>query len=772
MKLVIVESPTKAKTISRFLKKDYYVLSSFGHIRDLPQDKLGVDVNNDFQPEYIIPDKAQKNVALLKKAGAKANPIILATDEDREGEAIAYHLKHILSEGKSTTGGKNKKFQRITFHEITPHAIEAALENPRDIDLKLFDAQQARRVLDRLVGYQLSPFLWKKVRKGLSAGRVQSVAVRLIVERERERENFKPEEFWKIKVLWNKSNSNTKNDTPEIKIIKSEEKTSTDSFELRKNGGYIAILTKINGKKIGKLDIKKETDTKEILNKLARNKMMVAKIERKKSLRTPPPPLRTSTLQQEAGRRLGFPAKRTMRVAQQLYEGIKLNGRRVGLITYMRTDSLSMSTAALSGIQKYVRQKFGEKYALTNFRFYTKKAKGAQEAHEAIRPTYVEHSPEEIKNHLTPEQYRLYKIIWERTVACQMAQAELDVVTVNFESCGGGTALRSKSKTRLAPGAVPSTCSYELQSQGVSVTFDGFFKVLGQGPIREETLPELGEKEEVNKQKISGEQNSTQPPARYTEATLIKTLEENGIGRPSTYAPTISTVQERGYVAKDERGGLYPEEIGCIVNDLLVEHFPNIVAVPFTAQVEKDLDHIANGKKKWIPIIREFYAPFKKNLDKKTKEVEKFQKFTDKKCPECGKPLLEKFGRFGKFYACSGYPACKHTEANEEEKKLQKEAAKIKCPECGSPLVVRNGRFGKFMGCGNYPNCRYIKKFEKKSGIKCPECKKGELVEKRGKRGPFYACNRYPSCKYIAKGDVLKKIKANLQHTTLQQKTE
>lgn len=742
MKLVIVESPTKAKTISRFLGKDYQVLSSYGHIRDLPSDKLAVDVNNDFQPEYIIPEKAQKNVNILKKASVKADPIILATDEDREGEAIAYHLKHILSEGKK----KKKDFQRITFHEITPQAIEEALKSPRDIDLKLYDAQQARRVLDRLVGYQLSPFLWKKIRKGLSAGRVQSVAVRLVVERERERENFKSEEFWKVRVVWTKK-SGTK-EKAEIVINKCKG-TGKDAScyvattnEVKENipNGYVAVLNKLNGKKLDKLGIKKESEVKKIIEEIGKNEMQVVKIEQKKSLRTPPPPFRTSTLQQEAGRRLGFPAKRTMRVAQQLYEGIKLNGRRVGLITYMRTDSLNLSMSALAGIQKYIRESYGEKYVLSQFRFYTKKAKGAQEAHEAIRPTYVEHSPEKIKDSLTPEQLKLYKIIWERTVACQMAQAQLNNTNITF----------SAGK------------KYELFSQGVQIVFDGFFKVLGQGAIKEGALPELQEKEEVNKKKILGEQNFTQPPGRYTEATLIKVLEENGIGRPSTYAPTISTIQDRGYVAKDERGGLFPEEIGFIVNDMLVEHFPNIVEVPFTAKVEKDLDHIASGKKKWVPIIRDFYEPFKKNLDKKTKEVKKFQKFIDRNCPECGKPLLEKFGRFGKFYACSGYPACKYTEASEEEKKLQAEAAKEKCPKCGAHLVLRSGRFGKFMGCSNYPDCNFIKKFEKKSGVKCPECKKGELVEKRGKRGPFYACNRYPDCKYIAKGDVLKKIKENL----------
>lgn len=732
MKLVIVESPTKAKTISRFLEKDFKVLSSYGHVRDLPVDRLAVDVQNDFKPEYIVPEKAQKNVNLLKKEGRRASEIVLATDEDREGEAIAYHLKHILSDAK-----KNQKFSRITFHEITEAAILEALKKPRGIELGLFDAQQARRVLDRLVGYELSPFLWKKIRKGLSAGRVQSVAVRLIVEREREREQFKSEEYWKVKVLWSKL-GDSKSAPLKVELVKENnyEENKKLNDEKAKNGNALAILTKIGDKKLDNLALKKEPEIKKILDDLRGLDMKVAKIDKKKTHRTPPPPFRTSTLQQEAGRRLGFTAKRTMRAAQQLYEGVSIKGKHVGLITYMRTDSLNISGSALSYIQKFIAEKFGEKYSLPNPRFYLKKAKGAQEAHEAIRPTFVENTPDEIKSFLTNDQYKLYRIIWERTVACQMAPAEMDTMTVTFDAG-----------------------KYELTSQGVLITFDGFFKVLGKGIMREETLPEVMEKEVVQKNKIIGEQKFTQPPARYTEATLIKTLEENGIGRPSTYAPTISTIQTRGYVAKDEKSCLYPEEIGFIVNDMLVEHFPNIVEIKFTAKVENDLDEIASGDKKWVPVIREFYTPFKKNLTSKNKDVKKFQIMTNKKCPECGQPLVEKFGRFGKFYACSGYPACKYTEANDEEKKLQAEVGKEKCPECGAPLVLRHGKFGKFMGCSNYPNCHYIKKFEKKTGVKCPECKKGELVERRGKRGPFYACNRYPQCKYIAKGDVLKKIK-------------
>ncbi len=727
MRLVIVESPTKARTIGRFLEKEYQVLSSFGHVRDLPQDRLGVDVKADFTPEYIISPKATKNVRILQRESKKAQEIILATDEDREGEAIAYHLKELLAP-------KNKKliFKRITFHEITPPAIKKALIEPREIDLNLFDAQQARRILDRLVGYQLSPFLWKKVRKGLSAGRVQSVAVRLIVERERERENFKAEEYWKIRVVWNKKKKEEDKKTflTKVEIIKNQK--AGDVANLNRETaeiGYVALLNKIKGKKIARLDLKKEEEIKIITADLAQVEMKVSHIEQKKTLRSPAPPFRTSTLQQEAGRRFGFPAKRTMRVAQQLYEGIKVDGKRVGLITYMRTDSLNISSLAVSSIQKYVSQNLGQKYLPDKPRFFRQKAKGAQEAHEAIRPTYVEKDPEKIKQALTGEQYRLYRLIWERTVASQMANAEINNTIVNF-----------------------TAGFYELQSRGSQIAFDGFFRIFGKEVLKEELLPELVQQETVKKEKILGEQKFTEPPGRYTEATLIKTLEENGIGRPSTYAPTISTVQERSYVSKDERGGLFPEEIGCVVNDILVEHFPNIVEIPFTAKMEKDLDEIAQGKKKWIPVIREFYDPFKENLDRKTKEVAKFQKILDRNCPECGKVMVEKFGKFGNFYACSGYPECKYTEANEEEKKLQAEAGQEKCPECGSPLVLRQSRFGRFMGCSNYPKCKFIKKFEKKLGIKCPECGKGELVEKRSRRGPFYACNQYPKCKYIAKG--------------------
>ncbi len=724
MKLVIVESPTKARTIGRFLDKEYHVLSSYGHIRDLPTGKLGVDVEKNFSPDYVIPPKAKKNLSLLKTESKKATKIILATDEDREGEAIAYHLKHVL-------GGINKKvpFERITFHEITPLAIKEALKHPREIDVRLFEAQQTRRILDRLVGYELSPFLWKKIRKGLSAGRVQSVAVRLIVEREREREKFKSEEFWKIKILWKKQGEKEQKET--LEIIKESElnKLLKIKEEKEKINGSIATLVEKNGKKLNKLSIKEEKESQKILDTLCSSKMEVTGIEKKRVFRQPSPPFRTSTLQQEAGRRLGFSAKRTMMTAQQLYEGISVDRKQVGLITYMRTDSLTISASALNTIKEVINKNFGPNYSLQSPRYFKNKAKGAQEAHEAIRPSFPEKTPDELKDFLSSDQYKLYRLIWEKTIGSQMAPAELNTVKIKF---------------RIS--------EYGFLSEGSQIVFDGFMKVLGKGILKEELLPEVSKGEKVDKRKLFAEQNFTKPPARYTEASLIKALEENGIGRPSTYAPTISTIQDRGYVSKDDSQSLFPNEIGCIVNDSLVEHFPNIVEIKFTASVEEDLDKIASGKEKWVPVVSNFYKPFKKNLLIKDKEVSKFQKLIDKKCPECGKQLVEKFGRFGKFYACSGYPECKHSEGTDEEKQLEKEVSAEKCPECGHPLTVKRSKWGMFKGCSNYPNCKFIKKFEKTIGIKCPECKTGDLVEKRGKRGPFYACNQYPKCKYIAKG--------------------
>ena len=702
MKLVIVESPTKAKTISKFLGKKYSVKSSYGHMRDLPTKKMGIDIENNFAPEYEIPLKARARVSELKKIAQKAEEVILATDEDREGEAIAWHLAEAL--------GLNKKdvSKRIVFHEITQKAIEKALENPRSIDLNLVDAQQARRVLDRLVGYELSPFLWKKIRRGLSAGRVQSVALRLIAEKEREIQNFKPDEYWALGT--------------KLKSQKAEE------FE--------AKLSKENGKAIGKLGIKNKEQAEKIVNFLEKATYEIGVIVKKEVQKNPLPPYTTSTLQQDAISKLGYSAKQTMMIAQQLYEGITLGKEgSVGLITYMRTDSVNLSIESLVSAKKIIDQKFGKDYSLESPRFFKIKSKGAQEAHEAIRPSNPRKEPEEVKEYLDPKQYRLYKLIWQRMVASQMTPALMNSVTCD-----------------IAVSQKTSAENYVLRATGSTIKFDGYLKIYGDKlPVTENLLPEMKEKDPLDLLQILSEQKFTQPPARYSEATLVKVLEEYGIGRPSTYAPTISTIIERKYVSKDENKRLFPEEIGFLVSDLLVEHFANIVDYKFTAKMEEDLDEIAEGKKEWVPIIREFYEPFHKNLLAKTKTIKKedFQEKLEKSCPECGGDLIVKFGRFGKFIACSNYPNCHYTEKTEAEKKEDSENSGEVCEKCGAPMIVKRGKFGTFLGCSKYPECKNIKKIEKKTGIQCPKCGKGEIVERKSKRGRlFFGCNTYPACDF------------------------
>ncbi len=701
MKLVIVESPTKAKTISKFLGKNFSVKSSYGHVRDLPAKELGVDIKNDFTPEYIIPGKATDRVSELKKIAKKADEVILATDEDREGEAISWHLIEALGLDK------NKTYKRIAFHEITKKAIEKAMENPRELDLNLVDAQQARRILDRLVGYKLSPFLWKKIRRGLSAGRVQSVALRLIVEKEREIEKFKPTEYWQISAL-----------------LESEKKT----FE--------AKVLKENNKSLGKLGVKNEKQAQEIVSFLEKATYQIEQIAKKEVKKTPAPPYTTSTLQQDANSKFGWSAKQTMMVAQKLYEGIQLGKEgSVGLITYMRTDSLNLSMESLLSAQKTIEKKFGPEFSLESPRFYKNKSKGVQEAHEAIRPTFPEKTPGEIQEFLDPKEFKLYNLIWQRMIASQMKEAIMNSETVDISATKKGTEKK-----------------FILRANGSTVKFEGFLKVYGEKiPVLENILPELEEKKILNLQKINSEQKFTQPPARYSEATLIKALEENGIGRPSTYAPTISTIIERKYIEKDDNRRLFPLEIGFLVSDVLVEHFAEIVDYKFTAKMEEDLDEIAEGKKEWVPVIRDFYEPFEKNLKTKTKEVKKedFQEKLEKKCPACGGDLLVKFGRFGKFIACSNYPECKHTEKTDEEKKMDEEVAGEVCEICGAKMVVKRGRFGAFLGCSNYPECKNIKRIEKKTGLICPKCGKGEIVERKSKRGRlFYGCNTYPECDF------------------------
>ncbi len=697
MNLVIVESPTKARTISKFLGEDFLVESSYGHLRDLPKSKLGIDVKHGFKPTYVIPKKAHGIVEALKKQAAEASLVVLATDEDREGEAIAWHLVQALELGKE------KKYERIAFHEITESAIKDALNNPRDIDINLVDAQQARRVLDRLVGYELSPFLWRKIRYGLSAGRVQSVAVRLVVEREREIQNFKKEEYWSV----------------EAKLSKEKNKRV-----------FTASLYAIDGKNLGKMDVANEVEAQKIVSGLKGADYVITDLAVREITRTPAPPFTTSTLQQEAARRFGFSAKQTMVIAQRLYEQ--------GFITYMRTDSLNLAASALAQARAVITERFGAKYALDAPRVYANKSKGAQEAHEAIRPTNLAKTADVVELH-DRGQIKLYDLISKRTLASQMQAALLEETRAMIDAKAG---------------------KYTFRARGVGVKFDGFMKVYtekgdenGNGGEEENTLPPLKNGEKLKLHELLSLQHFTEPPPRYTDATLIKALEADGIGRPSTYAPTLSTIQDRGYVEKIEKK-YRPTEIGMLVNDLLVEHFPQIVDIQFTAHVEEELDEIAEGKTKWVPVISEFYGPFKKNLEEKEKEVEKQVEISDTPCPHCDKMMLIKFGRNGKFLACPD-PESKVTLPMPEEaakiKELEEKTADERCPICGKPMKVRRGRFGFFLGCVDYPKCKGVMKIWNKTGFKCPNCKIGDIVEKksRGRGRPFWACTRYPECAFI-----------------------
>ncbi|MEX1997268.1 MAG: type I DNA topoisomerase [Candidatus Andersenbacteria bacterium] len=693
MKLVIVESPAKAKTIQKYLGKDFVVKSSYGHIRDLPKSKLGVDVDNDFAPQYVIPIKARKQVAELKKAAAQASEIYFATDEDREGEAIAWHLTQVLKV-------KPGKVKRITFAEITKTAIAQAITNPRPLDINLVNAQQARRVLDRLVGYELSPLLWKKIRRGLSAGRVQSVAVRLIVEREEEIKAFQAEEYWSLQAEF-----------------------------LKDSHPFAAELTRKAETKLDKLAIKTKADMDNILRDLHGVQYHVQDIQTKERKRTPPPPFTTSTLQQSAVNQLGFSSKKTMMLAQQLYEGVEIGDEGpVGLITYMRTDSLNLAAEATTQAREAIRSLFGKEYALPQPRHFAKKAKGAQEAHEAIRPTDPARQPQQIASYLTPDQLKLYRLIWQRLMASQMADARLQIVSATIEAGLHG-----------------------FRAAGTTVLFDGYVKALGEkAAFKETVLPPLQSGEELNLTKLLPEQHFTVPPARYSEATLVKALEEKGIGRPSTYAPTIDTIERREYVTKGDDKRFTPTEVGALVTKLLLDHFPHIVDTEFTATMENDLDNIAAGEREWQPVIKNFYDPFHKIIGQKEKEISKAeltQEKTGEICPRCGGELVIKLGRFGKFKACTKYPECKYTEPIGEEKKLQQELSDEQCPKCGKPLVMKRGRFGPFLGCSGYPDCKHIKKIEKTTGVACPACSSGEIVEKRSRKGKtFYACNRYPDC--------------------------
>ncbi len=718
--LVVVESPTKAKTLERYLGQGYTVRASYGHIRDLPKNKLGVDTEREFEPEYVVPEASAKAVSQLRAAHKKADDLILATDFDREGEAIAYHVAEILKVDPAQA-------KRVTFTEITRDAVLDAFGHPRALDLQLVEAQQARRILDRLVGYRISPILWKKVRPGLSAGRVQSVALRLIVDREREITAFAPKEYWTVEV------------------------------RLEPEGGdgeqaFLARVIQIGSDKLAAspekrgLVLSTEADASVHVDRLRGAAYRVKEVREKEVKRTPAPPFTTSTLQQEAARKLGFGARKTMRVAQQLYEGIELPGEgQVGLITYTRTDSVHVAAQALAELAQVVREQFGEAYALPKPRHYRKKQRGAQEAHEAIRPTSARRIPDAIEAALDRDQARLYRLIWRRSVASQMAEARFDQVSVDIEAnADGGEA-------------------YLLRATGQTLTFDGFRRVYFEGrddapdEDAEAALPRLRAEQVLRMFEVLPEQHFTQPPPRYGEASLVKALEELGIGRPSTYASTLSTIVDRGYVRLVDRR-FYPEDVGEVVTDLLVEHFPEIVDVGFTARMEDELDDIAEGKLGWVQVLDEFYGPFERLLEKKEDEIGRFEEELDERCPLCPQEgrepghLVVKLGRYGKFIGCDNFPDCKYIRNLDGQVRQEPELLEETCPECGRPLARKVGRYGPFIGCSGYPECRYVKKEEQKTGLRCPRCGEGELVVKRARRGKrtsvFYGCNRYPECDF------------------------
>jgi DNA topoisomerase I len=642
--LVIVESPTKARTLSKFLGSGYQIEASMGHIRDLPKSELGIDIEKDFEPQYIIPRDKRKRVNELKKLAKDAKVLWLATDPDREGEAIAWHIEHLLEH-------KEGEVHRVVFHEITPEAIKEAFANPRDLDLKLIDAQQARRVLDRIVGYKLSPLLWKKIKRGLSAGRVQSIALRLIVEREREIEAFKAVEYWSIEA----------------------------NVETDKKATFIAALIEKDKKK---LEIKTEAEAKEHLANLEKAKYQIEKITEREVRRQSAPPFTTSTLQQAAGNKLHMSAKKTMMLAQNLYEH--------GLITYMRTDSLNIAPSALAAARDYIKSNFGDKYLPPSARFFKSKSKNAQEAHEAIRPTDMKTSADQVKDMegFSKDHGRLYDLIWKRMISSQMNEAVFKQTSVDV-----------------------SADSYTFRASGSVIEFDGWLKVYGVKELEEEdeegkkkqVLPELTQGELLKLLGLDPQQHFTEPPPRYTEASLIKKLEELGIGRPSTYAPILSTIQDRYYVERIERK-FKPSSLGLSVNDFLMKYFSDVFDYNFTAQMEDALDEISRGEREWKATIGTFYKPFEEKLVKTEGEAEKVQievEKVDRQCPKCGKDLIIRYGRFGKFLACSGFPDCKHTEAIEEK-------VNAKCPDDGGDIVVRKTKKGKvFYGCKNWPECKY-----------------------------------------------------------------
>jgi DNA topoisomerase-1 len=707
--LLIVESPSKAKTLKKYLGKDFEILASYGHVRDLVPKQGAVDTEHDFKMKYQLIERNAKHVDAITKAVKSADNIYLATDPDREGEAIAWHLAEILKSKKLLA---KKNIKRVVFHEITQSAVLAAVANPRDILMPLVNAQQARRALDYLVGFNLSPLLWRKIRRGLSAGRVQSPALRLICEREIEIEAFKTQEYWSI----------------HFDSHKGKQKFSSKLFQYK-------------GEKLNQFSVGTEAAQADIvgyISQRAGGKATVVNVDKKRKQRQASAPFTTSTLQQEAVRKLGFTTDRAMRVAQQLYEGVDTGGGAVGLITYMRTDSVNLANEAVAEIRDYIAAKFEPDYLPKAPVHYKNKSKNAQEAHEAIRPTSILRAPDDVKAFLTADQAKLYEMIWKRALACQMSPAKFDTVSLDLAVADEGTLFRASGQTLVFPGFI-------------AVYLEGEDDQEEEG---ESKLPPMEKGDQVPLDKLYGEQHFTQPPPRYTEASLVKDLEEHGIGRPSTYASIISTLQAREYVNLDKKR-FFPTDVGTVVNKFLTEHFTRYVDYDFTAKLEDQLDIISTGEKEWIPVLADFWKGFnqqieeKKNIERKDLTHEQL----DEACPKCGKPLSVRLGKRGKFVGCSGYPECDFTRSMDGEVKPDEPVVVDGrlCPKCDSPLHVKSGAYGKFIGCSAYPKCKFLEPLEKPkdTGVTCPECKKGSLIERRSRYGKiFYSCNTYPDCKY------------------------
>ncbi len=737
--LVIVESPAKAKTINKYLGPDFEVKASMGHVRDLPSKGLNVDIENDFAPTYDIMPGKKRTVAALKAAVKKCDKLFLATDLDREGEAIAWHLAQILRVPQDKTF-------RVIFNAITKSTIQEAFAKPGKLDIDKVMAQQARRILDRIVGYKISPLLWKKVTPGLSAGRVQSVAVKMVVEKEREIRQFKPVEYWRIPAVFT---TDLKSPLPDqwraFMGAKSEGDGPPTLAEqdnwLAEKEAFRAELYKVGDEKF---QASSRQDAEPLFNALQKARFTIGGIETRESVSQPPAPFITSTLQQAAANRLGFPTKKTMVTAQQLYEGIDLGSMgSLGLITYMRTDSTHLTAEAVKDVRRYIGQHIGPDYLPKEPAVYASR-KAAQQAHEAIRPTDVDLTPTDIKDFLTPEQLRLYELIWQRFVACQMKPAKWNVTNLDIQA-----------------DTSPARCHY--RATGRVLLFDGFTKIwkIASG---EQQLPQVKAQQQLAVVDIKAEQHFTKPPARYTEGGLVKALEKEGIGRPSTYAAIISTIQERKYVEQKEKK-FFATDLGEIVTDKLNEYFPNIMDIAFTRFMEEQLDKIEEQHIDWLGVLKDFYGPFKDSLETAQKNMKHAKAETSPSeydCPKCGRQLVYKFGRNGKFLSCSDYPNCKFAcPCDKEGKMVEEKLSEHKCPVCGKPLVHKNGRFGPFLGCSDYPACKTIVKLDKQgnivppkpppepTGISCHKCKKGQLVVRESKKGPFLGCSRFPKCRTI-----------------------